>query len=80
MSKRTTIIAAALATAALATTYIQTSTTGAAPWKPVKDSVSQAHLADSARKADSSRAAWASAPSLTTEARSFVSSPEASSG
>ena len=54
--RRITIIATALATAALATTYIQTSTTGTAPWRPVKDSVSRAHLADSASKADSARA------------------------
>ena len=47
---------------AYATTYIQTSPTGAAPWKPVKDSVSRAHISDSALAApasayaDSSRA------------------------
>jgi len=48
------LICALIGVAALvasATTYIQTSSTGTAPWKPVKDSVSQAHLADSARHA-----------------------------
>ena len=62
MKKLICALIGAAALVASATTYIQTSSTGTAPWKPVKDSVSQAHLADSARHAptsayaDSSRA------------------------
>ena len=58
MKKLICALIGAASLVASATTYIQTSTTGTAPWKPVKDSVSQAHLADSARKADSTRTAW----------------------
>ena len=62
MKKLICALIGASALVASATTYIQTSSTGTAPWRPVKDSVSQAHLADSARHAppsayaDSSRA------------------------
>ena len=51
MKKLICALIGAASLVASATTYIQTSATGTAPWKPVKDSVSQAHLADSARVA-----------------------------
>ena len=48
MKKLICALIGASALVASAATYIQTSPTGTAPWKPVKDSVSLAHLADSA--------------------------------
>ena len=51
MKKLICALIGAAALVASAATYIQTSSTGTAPWRPVKDSVSQAHLADSARHA-----------------------------